>query len=124
MVDENGTLAVKDKHELQDKILIPPRSEQIPWQMPRASEVLKYVTGDNDAQLFNDLVQYHKSISELPDENHYKFLAAWEMHTYFVGKISILPNPLVVRYSGKRKEPHGKRHHLRILERRIADDCQ
>jgi hypothetical protein len=30
LVEENGTLAVKDNHELQDKILIPPRSGQIP----------------------------------------------------------------------------------------------
>ena len=91
LVDENGTLAVKDKHELQDKILIPPRSEQIPWQLPRASEVLKYVAGDNDAQLFNDLVEYHKSISELPDENHYMFLAAWDIHTYFIEKFQYYP---------------------------------
>jgi hypothetical protein len=91
LVDENGTLAVKDKHELQDKILIPPKSEYLPWLLPRASEVLKYVTGDNDAQLFNDLVEYHKSISELPDENHYKFLAAWDIHTYFIDKIQYYP---------------------------------
>ena len=91
LVEENGTLAVKDNHELQDKILIPPRSGQIPWQMPRASEVLKHVASDNDAQLFNDLAQYHRSISELPDDNHYKFLAAWEMHTYLPEKFQYYP---------------------------------
>ena len=91
LVKENGMLAMKDRHDLPDHVLVPPPSDAIIWQVPKYSEVLKYVTGDSDAQLFQDLVQYHRSISELPDDNHYNFLAAWDMHTYLMEKFEYYP---------------------------------
>ena len=91
LVKEGGNLVLKDRHELSDRILIPPTPEAIIWQVPRAIEVLKYVTGDSDARLFQDLADYHRSISELPDDNHYNFLAAWDMHTYLMEKFEYYP---------------------------------
>ena len=91
LVKEDGNLVVKDRHELSDRILIPPPPEAIIWQVPRATEVLKYVAGDSGAQLFQDLADYHRSISELPDDNHYNFLAAWDMHTYLMEKFEYYP---------------------------------
>jgi hypothetical protein len=82
LVKENGSLVMKETHETAECILIPPPPDKIVWRMPRAKEVLKYVTEDNDQLLFNDLVTYHQSISELPEGNYYQFLAAWDMHTY------------------------------------------
>jgi hypothetical protein len=61
---------------------MPPQAAKIPWQIAKANEVLKHYNNDNDHKIFSDLVDYHKSISELSDDNHYKFLAAWVMHTY------------------------------------------
>ena len=91
LVKENGTLAMKDRHDLPDHVLVPPPSDAIIWQVPKYSEVLKYVAGDSDAQLFQDLVQYHRSISELPEDIHYNFLAAWDMHTYLMEKFEYYP---------------------------------
>jgi hypothetical protein len=91
LIKENGSLIVKDKHEVEDCVYIPPSAKQIVWQAPRASEVMKYETGDSDQQLFNDLVNYHRSISELPDDNYYQFLAAWDMHTYLIDKFEYSP---------------------------------
>jgi hypothetical protein len=91
LLNENNTLSIRNRHELSDCVYIPPPANAIPWQVPSSSEVLKYVTGDTDAQLFQDLIEFHKSISELPDENHYKFLAAWDMHTYLMEKFEYYP---------------------------------
>ena len=91
LVKEDGNLVLKERHELSDRILIPPPPEAIIWQVPKATEVLKYATGDSDAQLFQDLAEYHRSISELPDDNHYNFLAVWDMHTYLMEKFEYYP---------------------------------
>jgi len=91
LISENGTLVLKDRHELPDHVLVPPPAEAIIWQVPRASEVIRHVTGDSDGQLFQDLVEYHRSISELPSDNHYNFLAAWDMQTYFMEKFEYYP---------------------------------
>ena len=48
LIKENNSLCLKEGHELSDSILIPPSAEFIVWQVPRSSEVLKYVTGDSD----------------------------------------------------------------------------
>lgn len=91
LVKENGSLHVKDKHELPDCTLIPPQADKIPWKLPISNEVLKHYDDDNDHQLFENLVDYHKSISELPDDNHYKFLACWVMHTYMYDRFPYSP---------------------------------
>jgi len=91
LIKENESLIVKDKHVDTDCVYTPPPFKQIAWKAPRANEVMKYVTGDSDQQLFNDLVDYHRSISELPDDNYYCFLAAWDMHTYLIEKFEYSP---------------------------------
>ena len=75
---------LKIMHEIDDKenIYIPPPIEKIPWLLPRADEVLKRYNNGVDKDLFDDLVKYHKTISDLPDETYYTLLAAWDMHTY------------------------------------------
>lgn len=82
LVKDDEHLIIKDKHETPDGLLVPPPKESIIWEIPTGSAAINHYTSDNDNQLFNDLVEYHKSISELPSEDHYKYLAAWDMHTY------------------------------------------
>jgi hypothetical protein len=91
LVKDGESLTLKQRHELADSILVPPSLENIIWQVPRSSEVIKHVTGDSDGQLFLDLVEYHRAISELPDDNYYNFLAAWDMHTYLMEKFEYYP---------------------------------
>ena len=52
------------------------------WLLPRAEEVLRYCNQDTNKALYDDLVVYHKKISELPSEDHYHLLAIWDFHTY------------------------------------------
>jgi hypothetical protein len=91
LVKENGQLVVKNQQKKAGVILVPPPADAITWRLPRASEVIRYLTNDTDGQAFRDLVQYHQGISELPTANHYKFLAAWDMHTYLIEKFQYTP---------------------------------
>ena len=91
LVKENGTLVVKKSHKDHDKVLLPPPADQIRWLLPRASAVLEHVVNDNDNTLFQDLVNYFKRVSELPDENHYKFLATYCIHTYLIDRFQYTP---------------------------------
>ena len=91
LVKENGTLVVKKSHKVDDKVLLPPPAEQIRWLLPKASVVMEHVGSDNDNRLYIDLVNYFKGVSELPDENHYKFIAAYCFHTYLIDRFQYTP---------------------------------
>lgn len=91
LVKENGNLVLKDRYEVENDILVPPPAKDIRWLIPRGAEVLKHYSNDNDQAIFNDLVTYHASISELPDSNHYKFLAAYDMHTHLADRCEYSP---------------------------------
>jgi len=89
LTESEAGLKVEEVATVGEKILIPPEIDLIPWPLPRAPEVIKafesYKTGnvaEIDHKLFVDLVGYHKSISELPSEEYYDFVALWVMHTY------------------------------------------
>ena len=91
LVKENGMLVVKKSYKVDDKVLLPPPAEQIRWLLPKASVVMEHVGNDNDNRLFIDLVNYFKGVSELPDENHYKFIAAYCFHTYLIDRFQYTP---------------------------------
>ncbi len=91
LVKENGMLVVKKSYKVDDKVLLPPPAEQIRWLLPKASVVMEHVGNDNDNRLFIDLVNYFKGVSELPDENHYKFIAAYCFHTYLINRFQYTP---------------------------------
>jgi hypothetical protein len=91
LVKDDGVLMTKDKHETSEAILIPPKVDKIIWNVSSVSKVIEHYANDNDLQLFEDLVEYHKTISELPSENHYKYIAAWVMHTYLFDNCEYSP---------------------------------
>ncbi|MEE9238247.1 MAG: hypothetical protein V3U58_01660, partial [Thermodesulfobacteriota bacterium] len=93
----------EDKVEVVDHVVrdgvrfIPPPKEQIPFMLPRVDEVLKYYGSDSDSKLYDDLVLYHKRISELPelpesgDGEYYHLLATWVLHTYCLEMVQYSP---------------------------------
>ena len=108
LVEHDGNLAflIKDGDKLsilpqveRDGILyIPPPSEQIPWLLPRGEEVLKLYElqevlpqKERDGTLYDDLLAYHKEISELPGEEYYDLIVAWDLHTYILEVIQYSP---------------------------------
>jgi DNA primase catalytic core len=91
LVREGNNILLAEQIELDGITYVPPLRKQLPWLLPRADEVLKYYDlrtscsdQELDAQLYDDLLVYHRSISELPGEAHYDLIAAWDMHTYLL----------------------------------------
>ncbi len=79
----NG-LQIMTRAERDGQILLPPPKGQIQWLLPPADEALRHYAADSDGQLWNDLVAYHRGVSELPSDAHYEFIATWVMHTYLL----------------------------------------
>ena len=71
LIKDGDSPVVTDRHEVEKCVYLPPPSDAIVWTPPRANDVMNHITSDSDQQLFADLVEYHKGISELPDENYY-----------------------------------------------------
>jgi DNA primase len=81
-------LIVRKEVTMDGKFHVPPSIEQIPWLLPKAEKVVEYYQSglksmeETDAKLYDDLYNYHKSISELPKEEYYDIIVAWDFHTY------------------------------------------
>ncbi len=84
-------LQVRKTVERDGQIFAPPPKDNIPWLLPRADEVLHHHEDDSDGQLWDDLLTYHRGVSELPTEAHYEFIATWVMHTYLLEGVQYSP---------------------------------
>lgn len=98
LVKSGDDLEIMAEVETDARILIPPPREQLPWLLANASEVKRaYEEEKNlslseaDARLFDALVAYHRSISQLPSDAHYYLMAAWDIHTYLLEKFQYSP---------------------------------
>ena len=89
LIKQDGELKIQRLVEQDEKALIPPRKDCIRWMLPRAEEVLRHynspemTSGEFGHQLYTELAEYHRSISELPSDDYYGVLACWDMLTYF-----------------------------------------
>ncbi len=91
LVNEEGDLTVLATVERDGQLLTPPPREQLPWLLPRSEEVLRWTEADTNGQLWHDLVAYYRSVSELPSDAHYEFIATWVMHTYLPEEMQYSP---------------------------------
>ncbi len=94
LVREASGLAICPRYDFNGEAILPPPAT--PWLLADAREVEKIfhsVTDEKiaDAALYDDLKEYHKSISELPSEVHYDLLAAWDLHTYVLESVQFSP---------------------------------
>lgn len=108
LVKEDGQLRMEAEHDIGGKLVIPPPADKIIWKVPRGSEIIRHSSQDTDSALFDDLVQYHYALSELPSEDHYRLLAAWVMHTYLVDKFEYSPIPWFHGIAERGKTRTGK----------------
>jgi DNA primase catalytic core len=126
LVEHNGSTAflIKDGDELSmltqkerddGVIYIPPPKEQIPWLLPRGEEVLQYYElqevlpqKEGDGAIYDDLLSYHKAISELPGEEYYDLLVAWDLHTYLLEAIQYSPEICLFAVPERGKSRTGK----------------
>ncbi len=89
LVKENVELLILSEYEQNGIIYSPPPKDQIPWLLPSGSEVQNYFDMRKDISqnvadsvLYDELIAYHQSISELPGEEYYDLIVAWDLHTY------------------------------------------
>lgn len=103
VLDDNGKLVYLTKDGIKDSIsnedesgdkFIPPPKEQCPYLFAQKDKVLELIKNwkdeDND-KLYEDLIAYHKSISDLPDEDYYHIFALWDIHTWLIEKCHYSP---------------------------------
>lgn len=98
LVKEGDKLSILTQVERDGVLYIPPPKEQVPWLLPRGEEILKLYElqemlspAESDVALYDDLLAYHKEISELPSEEYYDLIVAWDFHTYLLEKVQYSP---------------------------------
>jgi len=98
LVGNGDGIAIQHEIEIDGEIFSPPLKSQIPWLLPRAEKVLELFeledglpANESDGALYDDLKDYHKRISELPSEEYYDLITAWDFHTYLQEKLQYSP---------------------------------
>jgi len=97
VIKESDKLAIRFEYSKEDLIYVPPPKEKLPWLLPRAKEILKhYDTAIKNTEfyyrtLYDDLITYHKGISELPSNEFYDLLVCWDFHTYLLEQLYYSP---------------------------------
>lgn len=81
VIKTSTTLQVVTSWELEKVIYAPPDKGDLPFNLPRANEVLRWYQSDDDRQLFSDLIAYFKRFSYLPD-NSWLIVACKVLLTY------------------------------------------
>ena len=91
LIKEQGSIVVRKEVRVNGARLIPPPKQQIPWLLPRASEVLTYFEQYRtntaravDSKLYDDLISYYQKCSQLPSIEAYHALTAWTFHSYLL----------------------------------------
>jgi hypothetical protein len=108
LLDGDGRLQVAETAVRDERRLVPPPAEKIPWLLPRAAEVLRHHEEDSDGGLYDDLVVYHRGISELPGDYWYEFLALWVLHTYLLEHLNYSPELCLFAVPARGKSRTGK----------------
>lgn len=67
LMKEGDSLQVSAECSVGGKIYVPPDKEDLPFNVPRAREVLRWYRQDDDQQLFGEVIAYLKRFSHLPD---------------------------------------------------------
>lgn len=133
---ENGNLVTKPSFQDQGKKLLPAPVDKLEWLLPKATDINRHYQNDTDDKLFGDLIEFFKTVSEMPSEDHYRFLAAWVMHTYLWDLFEYSPILLFYAVAERGKTRTGKAlmytawrgvHLITLREAhiiRIAENCK
>jgi len=116
LVKEGDKIAIHHEVNNGDIVLVPPEIENIPWLLPRGEKVLEVYSLEKqlpkeeaDKAVFEDLLAYHRSVSELPKDDHYYLLALWVLHTYLIDQAQFSPIiSFVTRHPERGKSRTGK----------------
>lgn len=108
LVKEGDKLLILPHVKRDGELYSPPPKKKIPWLLPRGEEVEKYYRTDTDARLYDDLLAYHKAVSELPSEEYYDLLVAWDFHSYVLEAVRYTPYIWLFAIPDRGKSRTGK----------------
>ncbi|MCX6009262.1 MAG: hypothetical protein NTW48_04410 [Chloroflexi bacterium] len=84
LVAQGTQLKTMPSVTLDGKQAFPPPREQLPFLIPRWEQINHAYHEDTPQALFSDLIDYHKTYSQLPSEAYYILLATWDFSTYIL----------------------------------------
>lgn len=109
---DNKLVYLTDKLELVDQVkdenevYSPPPKGSIPYLIANADKVFDYLkefkaNPQHGVKLYEELITYHKNISDLPHEVYYDLLVLWDFHTYLLDKLHF--SPIIYLYAVKER---------------------
>ncbi len=117
-----------DQIELDDMICAPPPLEACPYTFADKeglSQALSHHAEQEcteDIRLYEDLLAYHKHISDLPHELYYHLLVLWDFHTYILDKLHF--SPILYFYAVKeRGKSRTMKGALYVARRGVYTEC-
>lgn len=115
LIKRDNHLSIEPAIKLEEKVYLPPPDDHLVWTLPDAQTVIKHYESwseQSSASLYDDLIEYHVRISELPHETYYELIAAWDLHTYLQEQIDY--SPIISFYAvperGKSRTGKGMLH--------------
>lgn len=114
LIKDGEDLKIVEKAEVDGKIYQPPARGSIPWLLARGEKVIEFyqaskkLRSEADAALYDAVRDYHKGISELPDEGFYDILTSWVLHTYLIESFRYTPIICLFAVAERGKSRTGK----------------
>ena len=68
LIKNENSIFVTTVWEINGNIYVPPDKSMLPFELPKADEVIKWYESDNDQKLFEDIITYLKRFSYLPNK--------------------------------------------------------
>ncbi|MFH1971610.1 MAG: hypothetical protein ABIJ05_04480 [Patescibacteria group bacterium] len=102
---------IKEKITFNGILYSPPPRETIPYLLADKTRVLSLIvdsSDSSDSELYTRLLEYHKSISDLPEPLMYDLLVIWDIHTYLLNKIHFSPILYLFAVKERGKSRTGK----------------
>ncbi len=100
-----------DKITIGNTTYSPPPKNDLPYFLADKNIVLSLISGNSDSSdsnLYTHLLEYHKKISDLPDELYYDLLVLWDFHTYLLDKLHFSPVLYLYAVKERGKSRTGK----------------
>jgi len=86
----------------EGKTYSPPSLTAMPYLLPDKYLVAKFIEqGVDKNKLYEELLNYHKNISDISDSVYYMLLILWDLHTYFIEKLNF--SPIIYLYAVKER---------------------
>jgi hypothetical protein len=95
VVKNRDSLDVTTCHDVDGKICTPPEKQYLPFELPRAREVIKWYRKDDSRRLFEDLENHLKRFSYLPD-HQWVLVTLFTFLTYIVDHHDIHYFPMLL----------------------------